>query len=73
MSRPIIAPYITAWSAERDLPYRLITIPGVGIGYADETHRTAIATASSGTAPQTIPAKATLTSAASTHTANAEP
>ncbi len=36
-SHPIIAPHITAWTAEQDLPYRLIAIPGVGIGYADET------------------------------------
>jgi hypothetical protein len=36
-SRPIIAPHITAWTAEQDLPYRLISIPGVGIGYADES------------------------------------
>jgi hypothetical protein len=36
-NRPIVAPYITAWSCEQDLPYRLITIPGIGIGYADES------------------------------------
>jgi hypothetical protein len=36
-SRPIVAPYVTAWTAEHDLPYRLITVPGAGIAYADET------------------------------------
>lgn len=35
-SRPIIAPYITSWSGEQDLPYRLVVRPGQGIGYADE-------------------------------------
>lgn len=34
--RRIIAPYITSWSAEQDLPYRLVARPGQGIGYADE-------------------------------------
>ncbi|SDG18844.1 hypothetical protein SAMN05216553_10686 [Lentzea fradiae] len=33
----IIAPYITSWSAEQDLPYRLMERPGLGIGYADES------------------------------------
>lgn len=32
----IIAPYITTWSAEEDLPYRLVERTGHGIGYADE-------------------------------------
>ncbi|MDX3656899.1 hypothetical protein PV646_06220 [Streptomyces sp. ID05-26A] len=35
MSR-IIAPYITAWSAEQDLPCVLIERPGHSIGYANE-------------------------------------
>lgn len=33
----IVAPYITSWSAEQDLPYRLVERPGLGIGYADES------------------------------------
>lgn len=33
----IVAPYITSWSAEQDLPSRLVERPGLGIGYADET------------------------------------
>lgn len=33
----IIAPYITSWSAEQDLPYRLVERPGLGIGYTDES------------------------------------
>lgn len=37
LSRPIIAPYVTAWSTERSLPVNVITAPGVGIAYADET------------------------------------
>jgi hypothetical protein len=36
-SRPIIAPHIIAWTAEQDLPSRLVSIPGIGIGYTDET------------------------------------
>lgn len=32
----VIAPYITTWSAEQDLPYKLVERPGHGIGYADE-------------------------------------
>ncbi len=32
----IIAPYITSWSAEQDLPYKLVERFG-GIGYADES------------------------------------
>lgn len=32
----VIAPYITAWSAEQDLPYELVARAGCGIGYADE-------------------------------------
>jgi len=35
-SRRIIAPYITTWSVEQDLPYRLVVRPGQGIGFADE-------------------------------------
>lgn len=34
--RRIIAPYITGWSEEQDLPHRLVERPGQGIGYADE-------------------------------------
>jgi hypothetical protein len=34
--RRVIAPYITAWSAEQELPYQVIQRPGVGIGYTDE-------------------------------------
>jgi hypothetical protein len=33
----IIAPYITTWNAEQDLPCKLVERPGFGIGYADET------------------------------------
>ena len=33
----IIAPYITAWNAEQDLPCKLVERPGLGIGYADES------------------------------------
>ena len=33
----IIAPYITCWSAEQDLPYRLVERSGLGIGYVDES------------------------------------
>lgn len=32
----IIAPYITTWNAEQDLPYRLVERPGYGVGYVDE-------------------------------------
>lgn len=32
----VIAPYITAWSTEQDLPCRLVECPGRGISYADE-------------------------------------
>jgi hypothetical protein len=35
--RQLIAPYVTAWSAEQDPPHELIALPGVGIAYADET------------------------------------
>lgn len=31
-----VVPYITAWSAEQDLPYKLVERPGLGVGYADE-------------------------------------
>lgn len=37
LSHPILVPYATAWSTEQDPPTSLITIPGVGIAYADET------------------------------------
>jgi hypothetical protein len=32
----IIAPYITTWSAEQEIPSRVVERPGYGIGYADE-------------------------------------
>jgi hypothetical protein len=32
----VVAPYVTAWSAEQDLPCRLVECPRGGIGYADE-------------------------------------
>jgi len=32
----IVAPYVTTWSAEQDLPHKLVERPGHGIGYADE-------------------------------------
>jgi hypothetical protein len=32
----IIAPYITSWSAEQDLPSKLVERQGFGISYADE-------------------------------------
>lgn len=35
-SREPIAPYVSTWSAEQDLPYRLVERAGHGIGYADE-------------------------------------
>jgi len=35
--RPVIAPYVTAWSAEKDPPYVVIERPGGGIAYLDET------------------------------------
>lgn len=31
-----VAPYVTAWSAEEDLPYKVVERPGYGVGYADE-------------------------------------
>jgi hypothetical protein len=34
--RRIVAPYITAWSTEQDLPYKLVERRGFGIAYADE-------------------------------------
>jgi hypothetical protein len=34
---PVVAPYITSWSEEVDLPSRLVEVPGRGIAYADET------------------------------------
>lgn len=33
----VVAPYITAWSGEKDPPYVLVERPGGGIRYADET------------------------------------
>ncbi len=35
-SSKIIAPYITTWSAEQDLPYRVVERVGVGVGLSDE-------------------------------------
>ncbi|MET8763032.1 hypothetical protein [Lentzea sp. NPDC004782] len=32
----VIAPYITTWSVEQELPSRLVERPGCGVGYADE-------------------------------------
>ncbi|WP_053735697.1 hypothetical protein [Nocardia sp. NRRL S-836] len=32
----IIAPYITAWSAEQQIPSRVVERPGHGVGYGDE-------------------------------------
>lgn len=34
--RRVLAPYITTWSAEQDLPCKLVERSGQGIGYADE-------------------------------------
>ena len=36
-SRPVVAPYVTAWSEEKDPPYTLVERPGGGIAYMDET------------------------------------
>lgn len=33
----VIAPYVTTWSAEQDLPYRVVERPDEGIGFSDET------------------------------------
>jgi hypothetical protein len=33
----VVAPYVTAWSTERELPYQVVERRGFGIGYADET------------------------------------
>jgi hypothetical protein len=33
----LVAPYVTAWSGEEKLPGSVVEVPGVGIGYADET------------------------------------
>lgn len=33
----MVAPYVTAWSAEVDPPHELVEVPGRGIAYADET------------------------------------
>src|SRR5262245_33889083 len=35
--RPIVAPYITAWSAEQSPPVVVVERPEGGIGYLDET------------------------------------
>jgi hypothetical protein len=35
--RRVVAPYITAWSAEQDPPVTLVERPGGGIAYYDET------------------------------------
>lgn len=32
----IIAPYITSWSAEQEIPSRVVERPGYGVGYANE-------------------------------------
>lgn len=32
----IIAPYITTWSAEQEIPSRVVERPGYGVGYANE-------------------------------------
>jgi hypothetical protein len=34
--RRVIAPYITTWSAEQEIPSRVVERPGFGVGYADE-------------------------------------
>ena len=34
--KSVIAPYITAWTAEIDPPATVVEVPGMGIGYADE-------------------------------------
>jgi hypothetical protein len=34
-----VVPYITAWSDEEPLPNDVIVLPGVGVGFADETPR----------------------------------
>lgn len=36
-SARVVAPYITAWSAEVEPPVTVVEVPGRGIGYADET------------------------------------
>lgn len=36
VSRRLIVPYIATWSAEQDLPYRVVEHPGVGIAFSDE-------------------------------------
>lgn len=36
-SSKVIAPYVTTWSTEQDLPYRVVERPGDGIGFSDET------------------------------------
>jgi hypothetical protein len=33
----VLAPYITAWSEEGELPHRVTEVPGGGIAYVDET------------------------------------
>ncbi|SDH35431.1 hypothetical protein SAMN05216553_1204 [Lentzea fradiae] len=32
----LIVPYITSWSAEQEIPSRVVELPGIGIGYANE-------------------------------------
>lgn len=32
----VVAPFITSWSTEHDVPARLVEIPGRGLAYADE-------------------------------------
>ncbi|KOV88305.1 hypothetical protein [Nocardia sp. NRRL S-836] len=36
MNNGAIVPYVTAWTGERRVPYRLVARPGIGIGYTDE-------------------------------------
>lgn len=33
----VVAPYVTAWSAEVDPPHELVEVPGRGIAYTDES------------------------------------
>ena len=35
--RSLIAPYVTAWSGEKDPPYAVVERPGGGIAYLDES------------------------------------
>lgn len=36
MAARILAPYVATWSAEQDLPSRLVELPGCGVAYEDE-------------------------------------